>query len=239
MQIPSNCFWMINTVVFWLAVQALTYIEFFAGAGEVFTAIRGDSHPGCAVDVSYLSGSGHAMDINSDSGLPFHCCIQLNWTLSWKDQTWAYFSYIGDRYIIYICLFLYSDLYSMIWCHLMHGYVPATQVIYSHSQGLLFISYWTRRRTISFASLLHAVQAGYTSTQALPVGAGCCPKDAPIWTMCWTPTRWYQGSWALIHACHISTYIWNHAYIYIYSTRVFVKWCEVSSGNMFASHKHH
>ena len=46
--------------------------EFFAGEGEVFRAIRADHHPGAAVDIEYMVGSGHAMDINSDSGLPFH-----------------------------------------------------------------------------------------------------------------------------------------------------------------------
>ena len=55
-----------------LRCQGLSYVEFFAGEGEVFRAIRADHHPGAAVDIEYMVGSGHAMDINSDSGLPFH-----------------------------------------------------------------------------------------------------------------------------------------------------------------------
>ncbi|CAL1155198.1 unnamed protein product [Cladocopium goreaui] len=50
-------------------LQDLTYLEFFAGEGEVFRCIRGDHHPSCAVDLEYMEGRGHAMDVNSPSGL--------------------------------------------------------------------------------------------------------------------------------------------------------------------------
>ena len=52
-------------------LQDLTYLEFFAGEGEVFRCIRGDHHPSCAVDLEYMEGRGHAMDVNSPSGLAF------------------------------------------------------------------------------------------------------------------------------------------------------------------------
>lgn len=57
------------------ACKDLTYIEFFAGQGEVFRAIRADHHPAVAVDITYMQGTGHAMDINSDSGLAFLGCV--------------------------------------------------------------------------------------------------------------------------------------------------------------------
>ena len=52
-------------------LQDLTYLEFFAGEGEVFRCIRGDHHPSCAVDLEYMEGRGHAMDVSSPSGLAF------------------------------------------------------------------------------------------------------------------------------------------------------------------------
>ena len=52
-------------------MEELHYLEFFAGRGEVFTAVRAD-HAAAAVDLEYMDGKGHAMDINSQSGLPFH-----------------------------------------------------------------------------------------------------------------------------------------------------------------------
>ena len=51
--------------------QDLTYLEFFAGKGEVWSVIRADHNMAVAVDVEYL-GFGSAMDINTPSGLAFH-----------------------------------------------------------------------------------------------------------------------------------------------------------------------
>ncbi|CAK9074833.1 unnamed protein product, partial [Durusdinium trenchii] len=55
----------------------LRYLEFFAGKGEVFTAVKAE-HTAVAVDLEYLSGVGHAMDINSDSGLALAIWLVLN-----------------------------------------------------------------------------------------------------------------------------------------------------------------
>ena len=52
--------------------QDLTYVEFFAGTGNVWRAVRADSHPCVAVDLCYMEGLGTAMDILSDSGFAFH-----------------------------------------------------------------------------------------------------------------------------------------------------------------------
>lgn len=57
-------------------LQDLRYLEFFAGKGEVFTAVKAE-HTAVAVDLEYLSGVGHAMDINSDSGLACFPCSQI------------------------------------------------------------------------------------------------------------------------------------------------------------------
>ena len=63
-----------NLTLFWfpnVAAQEIQYLEFFAGKGEIFSAIRAGQTPGLAVDIEYMAGTGHAFDINSDSGLPF------------------------------------------------------------------------------------------------------------------------------------------------------------------------
>ena len=81
-------------------LQDLTYLEFFAGEGEVFRCIRGDHHPSCAVDLEYMEGRGHAMDVNSPSGLAF---LSLH-----KGSDWMAFSTIYI-YItpVYQCISIY------------------------------------------------------------------------------------------------------------------------------------
>jgi hypothetical protein len=59
------------------AAQELRYVEFFAGKGEVFSAVRAGGTPAMAVDIEYMTGRDHAFDINSVSGLPFLCCTSL------------------------------------------------------------------------------------------------------------------------------------------------------------------
>lgn len=44
-------------------------MEFFAGEGNVFAAVRADGINAVKVDITYLEGKGHAMDILSESGL--------------------------------------------------------------------------------------------------------------------------------------------------------------------------
>ena len=87
-------------------LQDLTYLEFFAGEGEVFRCIRGDHHPSCAVDLEYMEGRGHAMDVNSPSGLAF---LSLH-----KGSDWMAFSTI---YIYNTCISMY------IYIHVMSMYI--------------------------------------------------------------------------------------------------------------------
>ncbi len=51
--------------------QELSYVEFFAGQGEVFRAVRADAHPSCAVDIRWMDGPKNPMDILSDAGFAF------------------------------------------------------------------------------------------------------------------------------------------------------------------------
>lgn len=64
--------------------QDLTYVEFFAGEGQVWRAVRADYHPSVAVDLCYMEGQGTAMDILSNSGFAFYpqVCIYL-FSLFW------------------------------------------------------------------------------------------------------------------------------------------------------------
>ena len=61
----------------WPAIQDLTYVEFFAGEGNVWAAVRADHNMGVPVDIEYWAHdhngkfSSNPMDINSDSGLAF------------------------------------------------------------------------------------------------------------------------------------------------------------------------
>ena len=52
-------------------MQDLTYVEFFAGEANVWSAVRADHNPGVPVDITYMDGPKNAMDINSDAGLAF------------------------------------------------------------------------------------------------------------------------------------------------------------------------
>ena len=52
-------------------------MEFFAGEANVFKAIRADYTPGIAIDINYLEGKDHAMNILTDSGFAFYPKIQL------------------------------------------------------------------------------------------------------------------------------------------------------------------
>lgn len=65
------------------AAQELRYVEFFAGKGEVFSAVRAGGTPAMAVDIEYMTGRDHAFDINSVSGLPFLCCTSLKSHIYW------------------------------------------------------------------------------------------------------------------------------------------------------------
>lgn len=53
--------------------KELTFVEFFAGDGNVWAAIRADNHPSVPIDISYMDSCGNRgnnqMDINSDAGL--------------------------------------------------------------------------------------------------------------------------------------------------------------------------
>lgn len=56
------------------AMQDLTYVEFFAGQGNVWAAVRADHHPAVPVDIEYMSTGPdrkNPMDINSDAGMAF------------------------------------------------------------------------------------------------------------------------------------------------------------------------
>ena len=55
-------------------MQELSFIEFFAGDGEVFKAVRVDDVSAAKLDIKYIEethGGDNPMDINTVSGLGF------------------------------------------------------------------------------------------------------------------------------------------------------------------------
>lgn len=60
-------------------LQDLTFLEFFAGQGEVWRALRADSIQSVGIDITYLQkipGEQNPMDILSDAG--FACGPEQN-----------------------------------------------------------------------------------------------------------------------------------------------------------------
>ena len=56
-----------------MCMQDLAYMEFFAGAGNVFKCARQHGVPGIAVDIEYLADppANNPLDMNSLSGFAF------------------------------------------------------------------------------------------------------------------------------------------------------------------------
>lgn len=56
-----------------MCAQELTFIEFFAGEGEVWRTIRADAPSSIGVDITYVDPDGkqNPMDANTPAGLAF------------------------------------------------------------------------------------------------------------------------------------------------------------------------
>ena len=117
----------------WPAIQDLTYVEFFAGVGNVWAAVRADHNMGVPVDIEYWANdpdsrfSSNPMDINSDSGLALLCLCYLERPFSWMSNKPCGRMRLGDpkKKILYMYIYICIVRHLFyIWMH-VHSFVFA------------------------------------------------------------------------------------------------------------------